>query len=122
MVEFLRLHHIQLAIPTGSEEKCRNFWCGLLSWQERLKPAAMAERGGMWLVNGEIELHLGVENEFRPAKKAHPAFLVHDIDTLARLLNSHGYQPTWDEEIAQYKRFFVFDPVGNRLEFMQLNA
>ena len=116
----LQLHHVQLAIPQGSEEDCRKFYCLILGWTEKPKPVALAARGGLWLTNGNAELHLGVEEDFRPARKAHPAFLITEIEKVAADLAKHDFNVIWDESIPAYKRFFVFDVVGNRLEFMQL--
>ena len=116
----MKLHHVQLAIPPGSEDACRRFYCTILGWKELPKPIALAARGGLWLSSGEVELHLGVEADFRPARKAHPAFLVTKIESIAASLEDNKFELSWDNSIPAYKRFFVFDAVGNRLEFMQL--
>ncbi|MEO8758039.1 MAG: glyoxalase [Devosia sp.] len=115
----MRLHHVQLAIPAGSEESCRAFFCGLLGWVELSKPPALAARGGVWLNTGAGEVHLGVEADFRPARKAHPAFAVDDLDTLAARLRSVGTNVEFDDSIAWLRRFYTIDAVGNRLEFLQ---
>ncbi len=115
----MKLHHVQLAIPPNSEEKCKEFYCKLLGWKEQTKPPALAARGGLWLTHGETKLHLGVEKNFVPAKKAHPAFLVTSIKAIAEALAANGYQVEWDEELAEFDRFYVQDAVGNRLEIMQ---
>ena len=115
----MKLHHVQLAIPPGSEDECRKFYCTLLGWKELPKPAQLAARGGLWLSAGEVELHLGVEQDFRPARKAHPAFLVAGIEKIAASLEDLEFEISWDDSIPAFKRFFVFDAVGNRLEFMQ---
>lgn len=115
----MKLHHVQLAIPPGSEEDCRRFYCKTLGWTELLKPAELAKRGGLWLSFGEAEVHLGVEQNFRPAKKAHPAFLLTDIQQIATRLEAHNVEMDWDDTLPGYKRFYTFDAVGNRLEFMQ---
>ncbi len=117
--DVLKLHHVQLAIPPGSEDECRRFYCAILGWKELPKPAVLVKRGGLWLSAGEVELHLGVEQDFHPAKKAHPAFLVTAIDNIAADLASQKFEVDWDDSIPEFKRFFVFDAVGNRLEFMQ---
>ncbi|HEX4296452.1 MAG TPA: glyoxalase, partial [Devosia sp.] len=75
--------------------------------------------GGLWLRSGEDELHLGVEDDFRPARKAHPAFVVADLDAVARRLTAAGAEPAFDDAIAGVRRFYVADAVGNRLEFME---
>lgn len=111
----LTLDHIQLAIPPGSEATCRGFWTGLLGCAEIDKPPALKSRGGAWFRIGAQELHLGVEADFAPARKAHPAFLVADIDDLAARLSG---PVRWDVAIAGRRRFFTEDPVGNRLEFI----
>lgn len=115
----MKLHHVQLAIPPLSEDECRAFYCDVLGWQELEKPSALAARGGLWLDAGQAEIHLGVEEDFRPARKAHPAFLVTDIARLADTLKDAGHVVKWDDALKEYKRFFTADPVGNRIEFMQ---
>ena len=116
---FLRIDHVQLAIPSGAEEICRAFYVGLLGMSEREKPPALAARGGLWLRSGEVELHLGVEEDFRPARKAHPALAVADLDGLARRLSAAGLAPVFDDTIPSLRRFFAHDPTGNRIEFME---
>jgi catechol 2,3-dioxygenase-like lactoylglutathione lyase family enzyme len=115
----LRLDHVQLAIPEGAEDLCRRFYAGLLGMREVPKPVALAGRGGLWLESGSVRIHLGVEGDFRPAHKAHPAIAVADLDALARLLSEAGYKPAWDDAIPDVRRFYVQDPVGNRMEFME---
>ncbi|WP_210335441.1 VOC family protein [Microvirga sp.] len=115
----LRLDHVQLAIPPGAEDLCRTFYSGLLGLSEVQKPPALAKRGGLWLECGSVRIHLGVEEDFRPARKAHPAITVTDLDALARLLSDAGHEPAWDDAIPDVRRFYVQDPVGNRIEFMQ---
>jgi len=90
-----------------------------LAWSELPKPTELAKRGGLWLTTGEAEIHLGVEQDFVPAKKAHPAFLTNDLTELAAKLDANGYEAKWDKSIPKLQRFFVFDAVGNRLEFIQ---
>ena len=114
----MKLRHVQLAIPPESEARCRAFYCDLLGWRELEKPPVLAARGGLWLSTGESEIHLGIEEDFRPARKAHPAFLIDETESLASKLEAAGHEVRWDEGIAEYKRFFVDDAVGNRLEFM----
>ena len=115
----LRLDHVQLAIPKGAEDLCRRFYAGLLGMREVQKPPSLAKRGGLWLESGSVRIHLGVEEDFRPARKAHPAIAVADLDALARLLSEAGHEPAWDDAIPDVRRFYVQDPVGNRIEFMQ---
>ncbi|MBN9304206.1 MAG: glyoxalase [Devosia sp. 67-54] len=115
----MRIDHVQLAIPRGSEAVCRAFYCGLLGWREIDKPPALAARGGLWLDIGAGQVHLGVEEDFRPARKAHPALSVEDLDGLARTLQDAGVSVAFDDAIAGVRRFYAHDPVGNRLEFIQ---
>ena len=112
------LQHVQLAIPPGSEDACREFYVGTLGLTEVPKPPALAVRGGMWLRAGSVEIHLGVEDDFRPAKKAHPAFVVTDFDGLVARLTARGIEIRWDDGIAGTRRFHASDNVGNRLEFI----
>lgn len=116
---FERLHHVQLAIPAGSEDLCRRFWGDLLGMTELEKPAVLAARGGCWFRGGGLEVHLGVEEDFRPARKAHPGILVTSIHALAEHLHRHGHEVTWDEHFPGHERFYVADPFGNRLEILE---
>ena len=112
--------HVQVAIPRGGEDTARVFYGGLLDMREEPKPAALATRGGCWFVAGAAVLHLGVEEPFAPARKAHPAFLVDDLDSLAVVLRAAGYTCTdGSGEIPGVRRFHTHDPFGNRLEFQQ---
>jgi catechol 2,3-dioxygenase-like lactoylglutathione lyase family enzyme len=115
----MRLDHVQLAIPKGSEASCRAFYCDLLGWREVEKPQVLAARGGLWLDIGEGQVHLGVEDDFRPARKAHPAMVVDDLDALAAKLRSAGVTVIFDDAIPGVRRFYANDPVGNRLEFVE---
>ena len=115
----MRLDHVQLASPKDSEELCRGFYCGLLGWREVDKPPVLAARGGLWLDVGEGQVHLGVEDDFRPARKAHPGLRVEDLDALADKLRGAGASLTFDDAIPGIRRFYANDPVGNRLEFIQ---
>lgn len=115
----LRLDHVQLAIPRGAEGPCRQFYVGLLGMQEVPKPPALAGRGGLWLESGTVRIHLGVEDDFRPARKAHPAIVTATLSQLADTLFKAGHEPIWDEAIPNVRRFYVSDPVGNRIEFME---
>lgn len=113
------IDHVQLAMPADGEEAARRFYGDLLGLPELAKPANLARRGGVWFQAGARPLHLGVEAEFRPAKKAHPAFRVHDLRSLRQLLSDHGCTPQDDEPLAGYDRFYASDPFGNRLEFLE---
>ena len=115
----LDLDHIQLACPRGSEEQARTFFSGLLGLIEIEKPAPLVPRGGCWFQVGSRQLHLGVEENFKPATKAHPAFAVDDTEALFESLTAAGIACEWDYVLPEVKRFFTKDPWGNRLEFLQ---
>ncbi|WP_254878985.1 VOC family protein [Streptomyces sp. NA04227] len=114
--------HVQLAVPQGSEDLLRTFYCGLLGMTEVPKPPALAARGGCWFRSGPVQLHLGVETGFRPARKAHPGLRVCDLDALAERFARHGVPVNWDHTIPGLRRFHSEDPVGNRLEFLEEGA
>jgi catechol 2,3-dioxygenase-like lactoylglutathione lyase family enzyme len=116
---FTRLHHMQLAMPRGQEEQARQFFVGVLGMTEIEKPPVLAARGGAWFRAGGVELHLGVEDEFRPARKGHPGILVDDLDGLVERLTAAGQAATWDDEFPGHRRIYAHDPFGNRLEFLQ---
>jgi catechol 2,3-dioxygenase-like lactoylglutathione lyase family enzyme len=120
--EFERLHHVQLAIPVRTEDTCRAFWGELLGLAELQKPPVLAARGGCWFRGGGLEVHLGVEADFVPARKAHPGILVSDLDSLAARLRDAGVEVIWDGEFPGHRRFYASDPFGNRLEFLQPEA
>jgi catechol 2,3-dioxygenase-like lactoylglutathione lyase family enzyme len=115
----LPIHHVQLAIPPGGEQKCRGFWGAVLGMTELAKPPALAARGGCWFRGGSLEVHLGVEEPFTPARKAHPGLLVTGLHDLAAALDAAGHPVTWDDEFPGHDRFYSADPFGNRLEFLQ---
>ncbi|WP_323793914.1 VOC family protein [Nocardioides sp.] len=116
---FQRLHHVQLAIPAGSEDECRAFWRDVLGLEELEKPPVLAARGGCWFRGGGLEVHLGVEDDFTPARKAHPGILVGDLRGLAATLEAAGVAVTWDAEFPGHDRIYAADPFGNRLEFLE---
>jgi catechol 2,3-dioxygenase-like lactoylglutathione lyase family enzyme len=116
---FTRVHHVQLSVPPGSEPECRAFWGGVLGMGELEKPPALAARGGCWFRGGGLEVHCGVEEDFTPARRAHPGILVTSIQDLAARLETCGHEVTWDESLPGYDRFHAHDAVGNRLEFLQ---
>jgi catechol 2,3-dioxygenase-like lactoylglutathione lyase family enzyme len=113
------IHHVQLACPAGSEDRSRSFYAGVLGLEEIAKPPALAERGGCWFRGHGIELHLGVEQDFQPARKAHPGLLVTGIDDWAARLESVGYPVSFDDKYPGMRRFYSEDPHGNRLEFLE---
>lgn len=113
-----RLDHVQLAIPPGAETLCDGFYVELLGFRVLDKPPLLAARGGRWYQRGDAVVHLGVEEDFRPARKAHPAFVLDDYDeVLARLLGA-GVATRPDDAIPGTRRCHLDDPVGNRLEFI----
>jgi catechol 2,3-dioxygenase-like lactoylglutathione lyase family enzyme len=106
-------------MPRGREDEARAFYAGILGLAELAKPPNLVARGGVWFALGSQQLHLGVEADFHPARKAHPAFLVHGLAALRERLTQAGFKPYEDEPLAGYARFYVADPFGNRLEFLQ---
>ncbi len=117
------IHHVQLGCPAQSEGVLREFYVGVLGMDEVVKPPPLAVRGGCWFRGKRgalegIELHLGVEDDFRPATKAHPGLLVNDLDAMAERLTSHGCPVTYDDNFPGMRRFYSADPNGNRLEFL----
>ena len=116
---FAGLHHVQLAMPPGSEAAARDFFSGVLGMPEIDKPRVLAARGGAWFRAGGLELHLGVEEDFRPARKGHPGILVTDLDDVVRRLRSAGQNVTWDGDFPGFRRIYAHDPFGNRLEFLE---
>ncbi|OEV29740.1 glyoxalase [Streptomyces nanshensis] len=113
------LDHVQLAAPPGSEDALRTYYADTLGMTEIPKPPALAPRGGCWFAAGSVVLHLGIEENFRPARKAHPGIRVHGIDDLAARLAESGAPVTWNADLPGHRRFYSQDPVGNRLEFLE---
>lgn len=113
------LDHVQLAAPAGSEDALRTYYVGALGMTELPKPPVLAARGGCWFQAGPVQLHLGIEKDFRPARKAHPGLRVTGIEAYATRLAEHGIQVEWDADLPGHRRFYSYDPVGNRLEFME---
>ncbi len=119
-MKILSIDHVQMAMPAGEEEKARAFYGDLLGFTELPKSPELAKRGGVWFQSGNVQLHLGVEADFRPARKAHPAFLVDDLDSLIANVQKAGYETdTSQPALDGYKRAHVFDPFGNRIELME---
>ena len=107
-------------MPRGREREAREYYAESLGLTELAKPASLAGRGGVWFaLPDERELHLGVEEPFRPARKAHPAFIVASLDKLAKSIERKGYAVEWDEALAPRRRFYGEDPFGNRVEFLE---
>ena len=116
----LSIDHVQIAMPAGEEDRARAFYIGRLGFTEIPKPPDLAKRGGAWFQAGNVQLHLGVEADFRAARKAHPAFVVDDLDSLIEAVQSAGYETdTSQPALDGYKRAHVFDPFGNRIELME---
>ncbi|MEM8618596.1 MAG: VOC family protein [Actinomycetota bacterium] len=114
------IDHVQLAMPRGEEPAARAFYAGLLGLIEMTKPADLAANGGCWFAAPGVQVHVGVDADFRPARKAHPALLVDDLDVVVDALRAGGAELRLDEpQIEGYRRAFVFDPFGNRIELMQ---
>ncbi len=113
------MDHVLLAMPANREAEARAFYQDLLGIPEVRKPDHLARRGGCWFELGTVKIHLGVEKEFRPARKAHPAFLVEDVHALTAKVAAAGYQVSEDEPLAGYERKYIYDPFGNRIELMQ---
>jgi catechol 2,3-dioxygenase-like lactoylglutathione lyase family enzyme len=113
------IDHVQLAMPAGREQEARDFYRGLLGLPEQPKPAHLAARGGCWFESDTVKVHLGVDPDFRPAKKAHPALLVRDLRELVRVLADAGVEIVDDEPLDGYDRVYVHDPFGNRLELLE---
>ena len=115
----MKLDHIQLAMPKGGEEKARSFFSDVLGMFEEKKFYALSERGGCWFRKGSVIIHIGVDNEFSPQKKAHPAFVVPNLNELEKKLKEKDFAVVWDEALPNRTRFYSTDPFGNRIEFMK---
>jgi catechol 2,3-dioxygenase-like lactoylglutathione lyase family enzyme len=117
-----RLDHVLLAMPAGRESDARRFYQEILGIPEAVKPPDLAARGGCWFEDGELKVHLGVEKDFVPARKAHPAFIVEDLAGLTDTLKKAGYPLAHDQPLEGYDRIFVDDPFGNRIELMEVKV
>ncbi|MBD9371747.1 VOC family protein [Rhizobium sp. ARZ01] len=117
-----RIDHVQLAMPAGQEEAARAFYQGLLGLNEVEKPSHLAARGGCWFEADGVKVHLGVDPDFRPAKKAHPGFVVDDLSDVCATLEAAGFRAVSDQPLDGYVRKYVNDPFGNRIELMQVLA
>jgi len=113
------LHHVLLAIPPGGEDACRPFYLDALGMAEVVKPPRLAAKGGLWVRADNLEIHLGVENDFRPARKAHPGIRVVGLTALETRLKAAGVEVEWDDDFPGHRRFYAADPHGNRLEFIE---
>jgi catechol 2,3-dioxygenase-like lactoylglutathione lyase family enzyme len=115
---FESIDHVQPAMPAGEEDRARAFYVGLLGMAELRKPPELAKRGGCWFGSGSVQLHLGVETDFRPAKKAHPALRCADYDALVARLRAAGVKVTDDASIPGVRRCHIADSFGNRIELI----
>ena len=118
----LEIDHVQIAIPKGGEDQGRAFFGALLGLDELPKPADMAARGGCWFAMSGRQIHLGIDADFRAAKKAHVALSTSNLDELRVRLDKAGYNTQDDSVVGGRHRFFTFDPFGNRIEFMDRTA
>lgn len=112
------IHHIQLAMPAGEEAAAVGFYQGLLGIPEVAKPNGLAPEGA-WFESGALRIHLGVDGQFSAAKKAHPGLLVSDLPVLAERLVAAGVSVDWDDRLEGYRRLYVADPFGNRIELLE---
>jgi catechol 2,3-dioxygenase-like lactoylglutathione lyase family enzyme len=113
------IDHVQAAMPAGEEDRARAFYRDLLGLPEQPKPTELARRGGCWFESAAVKVHLGVETPFAPAKKAHIAFRVDDVHALAVRARAGGFQVVDDDELPGHERIYIYDPFGNRLEFLK---
>jgi catechol 2,3-dioxygenase-like lactoylglutathione lyase family enzyme len=114
----IALHHIQLAMPPNGEEKAVHFYQDLLGIPQLVKPAGL-DAAGCWFEEGDLRVHLGVEQTFVPAKKAHPGLLVRDLPEVIRNVQAAGFEAIWDDRLEGFTRAYVTDPFGNRVELME---
>ena len=113
------LDHVALAAPPGCERKAREFFGEVVGLDELVKPDALADRGGVWFVCGDQQLHIGADEDHEPARKAHPAFAVRELDALEERLVEAGHETRPDASFDGRRRFHTDDPFGNRLEFVE---
>jgi len=116
--EIMGIDHVQLAMPVGGEAEAERFYSGVLGLDRVAKPAVMAARGGCWFRGPHVELHLGTESSFRPARKAHPALLIRGLDALCSKIQSAGGEVRFTDEVPGVRRCHVDDPFGNRIELI----
>ncbi len=118
-MRIIGIEHVQLAMPPGKEEQARDFYMRLLGLPEVPKPPKLAKRGGVWFENRFLKIHIGVENDFHPARKAHPALVVEDLNSLVALLRENGFVVVDDDALEGFFRVYVSDPFGNPIELME---
>jgi catechol 2,3-dioxygenase-like lactoylglutathione lyase family enzyme len=117
--EVVSLDHVQLAMPAGQESAAEAFYVGILGFERLPKPPVLAARGGCWFQRGPVQIHLGVENDFRAAKKAHPALRVRGFDAFCTWVSGQGVAPRPDGDLPGVRRCYVDDPFGNRIEIIE---
>jgi catechol 2,3-dioxygenase-like lactoylglutathione lyase family enzyme len=114
-----RLDHVQVAMPEGGEAQAEAFYAGILGFEILPKPPALAARGGRWFGRNGVQLHVGVDRDFHPARKAHPALVVRSLNALVDRLSKAGIAVRWDNEMPEVRRCHVDDPFGNRIELIE---
>jgi catechol 2,3-dioxygenase-like lactoylglutathione lyase family enzyme len=112
------IHHVQVAIPAGGEERARAFYRLVLGFREVEKPKMLQPKGGVWFETGNLQLHLGVDTDFAPATKAHVAYLVPTLAAVRERVVNAGFPVIEDEDLPSYARFYTSDPFGNRVEVL----
>ena len=118
----MMIEHVQLTHPEAKTDAIRDFWTGVMGFEEVEKPPLLRDQvGGGWFRRDEAEVHIGIDPDHHPMTIAHPAFMVDDLDALSERLRANGHAVKWDERIPTRRRFFSFDPAGNRLEFFKNN-
>lgn len=116
---FVGIDHVQLAGPPACEDIARGFFGDVLGWAELPKPPHLQRRGGLWFQCGTQQVHIGIQQDFAPATKAHPAFEVCDLAAFRAHVVQNGLEPVDDEPLPGADRFYLSDPFGNRLEFLE---
>ena len=112
------IDHVQLAAPPAGEDEARHFYGGLLRMQEVPKPPMLAQRGGVWFASGAVQIYIAIEQDFRPARKAHPALRCRDYDALLATLRAAGIEASEVDDIPGVRRAHIHDPFGNRIELV----
>lgn len=118
---FKAIDHIQLAAPKGSENVSRQFFSGILGFEEIEKTDTLKKNGGVWFASGNIQIHIGIEEPFSPAKKAHPAFEINNLEQLKKHLSNNKIDFLEDDKLPNANRIYIFDPFGNRIELLEWN-